>query len=572
MTLRSIAACILVPALLLPGCTEAPAEARSDRYGGVFNINETEHFRSIFPLSVKQANAWRVAGQIYEGLVKVHPGDLHVMPALAESWEVDGSGREYTFSLREGVRFHDDPAFPGGRGRELEAADVVACFERICTPGMGDEMFWLFNDRVVGAEVYHRSLVAGGTGAGGVQGIKALDERTVRITLRQPSPLFLLVLTHPGCWIYPHELIDAHGSKLADHAIGTGPFRLHSVGADQAMVLRRWEHYWDKDEAGRTLPYLDAVRITFDQAKDREFQHFLHGHLTMVDELPADEPEALADSIDKASGRRLFRAWTMPSMSVQYYGFNVRKAPFDDVRVRRALALAIDRSKLVEVVLHGMAIPAGHGLVPPGMQGYPYDLVPGVPFDPDSAAWLLADAGYPGGRGFPPVVVQVNNDGFAYLRVAEAVQEMLERSLGIGITLSVLPSTQHYERVESGGALMWRGGWIADHPDPENFLALLDSRGISVNGGPAGLNTTGYSSARFDSLLQAGAARPNPAERLRSFALAEQQAMQDLPLLPLYHERSVRVAQPYVEGLSLNPIEWLDLSRVWFNKALRDPA
>lgn len=545
--------------------------ARGDRYGGVFNINETEHFRSIFPLTLKQANAWRVAGQIYEGLVKLGPEDLSAQPGLAESWEIDPTGTIYTFKLRRNVRFHDDPAFPDGRGRELVAADVVACFERICTPGVGDEMFWLFEDRVQGAEEFHRAMAAGGSGASGSLAVEAPDEHTVRITLRQAYPLFLLVLTHPGCWIYPQELLDKHGNKLNTHAIGTGPFLLRSAGADQAMVLQRWDHYWDTDESGQALPYLDAVRVTFDQAKEREFQHFLNGHLTMVDELPADQVDVLADSVDKATGKRVFRAWTMPSMSIQYYGFNVRKPPFDDVRVRKAFAMAIDRTKLVDEVLQGLAIPAEHGLVPPGIAGYPYDLVQGVHYDPDSAARLLSAAGYPGGQGFPPVVMQVNNDGFAYLHVAEVIQEMLAHHLGVGITLSVLPSTQHYERVESGGSLFWRSGWIADHPDPENFLTLLDSRGLTAEGGVSALNTSGYNEPRFDSLLHIGAMAQDPKDRLQTLALAEQQAMKDLPLLPMYHERSVRLAQPYVEGLSLNSLEWLDLTRVWFNKALYKP-
>jgi oligopeptide transport system substrate-binding protein len=552
------------------GCTAPDTAPRSDRYGGVFNLNETEHFRSIHPLTLTQASAWRIMAQVYEGLVRFDPHDLSVKPALAERWEVDHAGLVYTFHLRPDVRFHDDAAFTDGVGREVTADDVLRCFGRICTAGEGDRMFWLFQDLVAGANKHYAATLKGEPADTGVEGIEAVDQRTVRITLMRPSPIFLMVLAHSGCWIHPPELTTVYADRLTEHAIGTGPFRFRSAGVDEAMVLERWSHYWGRDAQGGALPYLDAVRVTFDQDKNKEFDQFLAGHITMVDEVPLERAEMLADTLDPRTGKLRFHYRSMPSMSVQYYGFNVGRPPFDDVRVRRAFALAIDKRELVDSTLRNMAVPAMHGLVPPGSMGYPYGSVSTMPYDPDSARVLLKEAGYPDGVGFPPLALQVNNEGYRYLEVAEAVQEMLSTELHIGIALSVLPAPQHYARIESGNAFLWRAGWVADHPDPENFLALLDGRNIPRDSGRiSGLNTTRYTSARFDSLFHAAGGMIDPGTRLQGLALAEAQAMHDVPLLPLYHERDVRLFQPYVRDLALNPLGQLDLSAVWFDRSVK---
>jgi peptide/nickel transport system substrate-binding protein len=181
----------------------------------------------------------------------------------------------------------------------------------------------------------------------------------------------------------------------------------------------------------------------------------------------------------------------------------------------------------------------------------------------------LAAAGYPGGKGFPTVRLQVNNDGFGYVRVAEAVQTMIERELGIGLVISVLPADQHYQWIDEGHALMWRQGWVADYPDPENFLTLfLGQNAVLDTGLPSPLNTTRYHNARFDSLYMAARATTDPETRMNALALAEDQAMRDVTVAPLYHERTVRLLQPWVKGLPANAMDLRDVSRAWFDPAL----
>lgn len=546
------------------GTDKAPSTTGS-RYGGVFNMNETEVLRSIFPLTMTQASAYRIASQIYQGLVCFDPGDLSIQPCLADRWEVDPTGTQFTFHLREGVYFHDDPVFPEGRGRAVTVEDVTRCFNAICRRGVGDQVFWLFQDRVEGANAAY--ALPPGESEPSVSGIQALDRSTVRITLAHPSPNFLQIIAHSGCWIYPQELVDTYGGDLMQHAIGTGPFRLKVARPGESIVLERNARYWDHDASGQQLPYLDGVRVTLVQDKDREIDEFLRGRLSMVLDVSLSRVDVLADSVDN-TGKPRFQTRSVPALAVQFFGLNATKPPFNDVRVRRAVAMAIDRRVLVDSVLRSLAVEADHGIVAPGLSGYPYELVPGVPYDPEGARRLLAEAGYPDGKGFPRLQLQINTGGFGYVRVAGEVQNMLQRELHLAVSVSVMSAKQHYERIESGDALFWREGWIADHPDPENFLALLYGKNaVADTSLSASLNNTRYASPQFDSLFTAALQTTDEGERLRRLAMAERVAMRDVPVIPLYHQRFTVLSQPWVHDLQVNAIEYLFLGRVWFDRS-----
>ncbi len=566
---RRIALLFVAGSLLLAGCGERTPtrQGNGKRHGGVFNLNETGQLRSIFPPTLSQASAFRIMAQVYQGLVAFDPGDLSIKPCLAERWEVDATATQYTFHLREGVRFHDDKAFSDGRGPEVTAGDVVRCFTENCTSGIGDDVFWLFQDRVEGANAYYAATAKGDRPEGGVKGIVEVDDRTVRISLVHPSPNFLQILANPGCWIWPEVLRSEYGTELDLHAIGTGPFQLKEIHIGEVMLLERNPAYWDRDEEGAALPYLDAVRVTFEEDQNLEFEAFLKGHLSALLELPVDRLAQLKDSIDPVSNKARFHLWEVPALSTQFYGFNMFQRPFDDVRVRQAFALAIDRKLLADSVLGGFASAADHGLVAPGLVGYPYENVPGCPFDPDSARALLAAAGYPGGAGFPRISLQANSDGFGYVRVAEAVQSMLERELHVFVSISMVGSAEHYDRIETGKASFWREGWTADHPDPENFLALLSGKNAVTDMAlPASINTTRFRDGIFDEHYMKARQLADDKSRYFELSLAERRAMREVPLTPLYYENVVYILQPWIRDLRPNPIDHVDLTRVWIDK------
>lgn len=548
-------------ALFACSAPEPPRERKSEAgkyYGGIFSANESEELTSLFPLGLTQAASHRIASQIYEGLVRLDPTDLSVQPALAESWSVDATGTEYVFKLRKGVFFHDSPCFPEGKGREFTASDVVHCFTRICTNTPDNKMMWLFQDRVEGANAHY----AGDT-AEGLKGVEAVDGHTVRIKLTDPWSAFLQVLAHQGCWIHPKELTDHFGADNQWHPVGTGPFQVRTFERGKVMVLERFPNYWRTDAGGAQLPYLDGVRYTFEPDKNAELDAFEKGALSVVYELPVDRTDAI-------EGQHVYAVQTTPSFTTQFLGFNSSVPPFTDVRVRRAFNMAIDRRYLVDSVLNGIAVPADHGVVPPGLADYPYGSVPAATHDPQAARLLLAEAGYPGGRGLPTIFLQVNNNGFGYVKVAEAAQAMLERELGARVISTVLPAEQHYERIAEGQAMFWREGWIADHPDPENFLSLFYGRNAPADSTlPSYLNSTRFRDGVYDSLFAKAVHHGDVAERMMLLAKAESRLMERAVVMPLYHERSVRLLQPWVKDMPINGMEYRDLATVWFDPQLR---
>jgi oligopeptide transport system substrate-binding protein len=540
-------------------------EGRGGRkYGGMFNYNESTPVRGLFPLGITQLTSYRLAAQIYEGLVRIDATDLSIQPALAASWEVDPTNTIYTFELRKGVRFHDDPCFTGGKGREMTGEDVLHCFTELCTPGPRNQLSWLFQDLVLGAGARINAALAGREPPP-VKGLELLDDDRLRITLSAPSSTFLQVLAHQGCWVYPKEMVARYADDLAWHPVGTGPFMLRSIKPGSSMVFERNPGYWGTDEHGNALPFLDGLRVTFEQDRAREWEAFERGTLSYY---PGPERAALEAMATRPEGRP--RVDTAAGLSVQFYGFSRVQAPFTDRRVRKAFSLAIDRRALVDSLLGDMASAAERGVVPQGFADYPYDSVPQLRYDPALGQQLLREAGYASGADLPTVFLQVNNDGPAYVRVAAAVQAMLERNLGVQAVVSVLPTEQHFHRVERAKAQFWREGWVADHPDPENFLAIFYGRNAPADTTePSFLNSTRYRNEAYDIRFQQAQTTIDRTERMRLLAGCERILMEDAVVLPIYHERMVRALQPWVRDLPINGMDFLQLRSAWFDRPAR---
>ncbi|MDX9751863.1 MAG: ABC transporter substrate-binding protein, partial [Flavobacteriales bacterium] len=467
------------------------------------------------------------------------------------------------FRLRPGVRFHDDPCFRNGEGRAFVADDVVRCFTAICTPGLGDQMFWLFQGRIAGADAYHAAALQGRTPEH-LAGVERVDDRTVRITLTEPRTDLLQVLAHPGCAIYPHEMLEHYGQDATWNPVGTGPFRRKHFTPGEVLVLEREPDYWGHDELGNRLPFLDAVRYTFVKDREQEVREFAQGRLSAVFEPPADHPAPPALRHGEA------RQQGHPGLSLQYYAFNGLRPPFNDPRVRAAFSLAIDRQAIVDSLFPGRAEPALHGIVPPGFAQYPYDSLPPFTPDPAGARDLLRAAGFPGGEGLPTIFLQVSGNGLGYVDVAGQVQGMLQRELGVRVVITVLPMGQHYERVQLGRAAFWREGWVADHPDPANFLEMFHGRHVPADTAlPSYLNTTRWQDPAFDAAMDAAMREPDELRRMHLLARADRRLMEQHVVVPLYFERQVSWSQPWVHGLDGNGMDHRDLSHVWFDPAAR---
>ncbi len=540
--------------------------------GGVLRMNEVEDFRNLYPLDMTEIGSMHIGSQIYEGLVKLSQSDLSILPAIADTFYKNDDATVWTFPIRKGVRFHNDSCFEGDEGRELTAHDIKWAFDNVCTSSPHNQGYTItFKGRVVGADEYYQSTRDKKPLPGGVSGIKVLDDYKIEITLVKSFAGFLNILATQYCFIFPKEALEKYGEDgLRAKAVGTGAFALKTVKEGEAVILERNPNYWGKDEHGNQLPYLDAVRFSFIKEKKQEFLEFRKGNLDLIFRIPNENIEDILGSLDKAKENRPFEIQVTPAMNIFYYGFFNATKPFNDKRVRLAFNHAIDRNKIVDYTLKGEGIAAIHGIVPPAAsfesKGYNFKALKGYTYDPDLAKKLLAEAGYPEGKGFPAINLQINSGGGDRNGLtAQVVQSMLKENLNIEIGIETLPGTQHWDKLESGKALFWRAGWIADYPDPETFLTLLYSAHIPPNlTDRSYVNTTRFSNAKYDSLFVAALREVDDAKRAALYMQADQVGIDEAAIMPIFYDETYRLIQKNVMDFPINAMEYRDASRIYF--------
>lgn len=570
-------------------------------YGGVLKCNEVEYFRSLYPLNITEVGGHRITNQIYEGLVRFDQADLTIKPSLAESWEMDSSGLGFTFHLRKGVRFHDDPCFPDGKGREVTTRDFEYCLTLLCAPDVSNQGFWVFKDKVKGADNYYLSREYESLKAtvaqhapnsedeaytsavariqeleeknaadiaakpDKVSGISVIDDYTMRIELEKFFPGFLQMLALPFTDVFPREAVEKYGNDMRQNCVGTGPFRIKALRDDEVVILEKNKDYWGKDEFGNQLPYLDGIRITFIKEQKSELLALKKGDLDFVYRLPLEMVEEIIDREDNLLGEyRQFNLQVTPTLATLYYGFLNVDPLFSNKNLRIAFNYAIDRQKIVDFTVKGCALPAFHGIVPPAIKGFNADAVKGYDYNPEKAREYLALAGYPEGKGFPDLTLQINSGGGTNEQVAEAVQKMLNETLNIHVNIIKIPFAQHLENLETGKVQFWRLGWIADYPDPENFLTLFFSGHIPPKlSDKSYLNSTRYRSAAFDSLFTLAISTTDEARRFELYARADQAMISDAPIMPIYYYKDHRLLQKRVQNFPQNAMEYRAYREVW---------
>jgi len=540
-------------------------------YGGVFRVNELEDFRNLYPLNATEVVSTRIAGQVYEGLVKPNPDDLSIVACLAEKWTKNEDASQWTFSIRKGVKFHDDACFEGGKGREMTAKDIKWCFDMLCAASPENQQFAnSFKDRVAGANEYYQSTIDKKPLAAGVAGIKVIDDYTVQINLTHPFAGFLNILITPGTWIYPQEAFDKYGVEMRKQCVGTGAFKVKTIKEGETVVLEKNPNYWATDEHGNKLPYLDAIKITFLKEKKSELLEFKSGNLDMMYRLPTEMiPDILGELDNAKDGNKPFILQDIPAMSVYYYGFQHQSEIFNKKEVRLAFNYAIDREKIVNYTLQGEGIPGIYGIVPPSFTKYASTTLKGYTLDVDKARKLLAQGGYPQGKGFPKLTLQINSGGGdRNIRTAEVIQKMLKENLNIDVEINVMPFAEHLESLETGKAFFWKQGWSADYPDPETFLTLLYGKHVPANlTDKSYLNTVRYKSERFDSIFSAAMNETDEAKRFDLYRQADQQAIDDGAIMPIFYDEGYRLIQTTVKNFPINAMEYRDLSVVYFAPA-----
>lgn len=528
----------LVPAVVL---MHACGHREQDHAGSVFRYNQAEGITSLDPAFARNLENMWACDQLYDGLVEMGP-DLEVRPGIAQRWSVSDDGLTYTFHLRSDVRFHASEAFPQGEGRRVVAHDVRYSFERIRDPHTASPGRWVFEHVLPGTE-----------------GFEVPDDSTFVVRLLRPYPPFLGLLTMVYANVVPEEAVRFHGAGWRDHPVGSGPFSFFHWEEGVKLVLHRNPHYHQRDEHGVSLPYLDAVSISFVKDRNAEFLALMKGELDMMSGADGAFLGELLDPLGHVQQRYADRIHVLraPALATDYLGFlldsnaaMVRTSPWQDARVRRAIGLAIDRQRIVSQLYRGVGLPA-RSIVPPGMPGASGM---GQVHDPQEARRLLAEAGYPEGEGLPPLTLTVTA---SYLELCELIQHELA-AYGVQIVVDVVPLSSHKEGTANGDFKFFRKNWIADHPDAENFLMLF----TSANHAPAGPNYTRYAHPLMDSLYTRALRTADREERIALYRRMDSLVVSEAPAVFLLHPEVIRFVRNDVEGLVADPMNQLDLRRV----------
>jgi peptide/nickel transport system substrate-binding protein len=568
----------LLTVLAALGCTK-PGEpegtlrpARGGRnYGGIYRQNETGELRGLDPVGLNDVTSGHVAINIYEQLIEFD-ADLNIVPEIAKSWTISLDGCTYTCTLRNDVYFHDDPCFPNGKGRKLTAHDVKYSFTRLVDVREQTRNDAYLRDKVVGAtEYYEATRQASRTGkqpsVRGVSGFVAVNDTTFEIILTKPFAPFIYTLTQPSFGIVPHEAVEKYGRDLFQHPVGTGPFTFVEWSPDRHCILKRNHKYWAVDSFGNQLPYLDGIRFSFMKDDKMQLLEFAAGKLEESYRIPNEYFADIVDEYKRPRGKwSKFVLLHKTALATQYYGFLNTDPVFRDVRVRQAFNYAVDRNRIIRYVLKGQASgPAHHGIVPPSMPGYASDSVEGYSFNPAKARALLAEAGYPGGKGFPQITLQLNAGGGRNMSIAESIQGMLKEHLNVNVTLMQVEFAQHLTDIDKGKAPFYRLGWVADYPDPESFLNLYYGKLVPKDGGDSPINSVRYQHPAFDRIFEQALTTTDHAERMRLYRQAEQIAIHDAPMLLILNDEDYRFIQPYVKGHPNNAMDRTPYNQTWFD-------
>lgn len=533
-----VSVAVLVAGLLLSGCgsRETPAEA------GV--TTQTLHVASVGepseldPHVINAPPDFKIVPMLFEGLLTGDPATLEPRPGVASTWEVSADRLTYTFHLRPDAKWSN--------GDAVTAADFLYSWQRALTPALGSQYTFLMS-AVVGAD----DFAAGRLEDFSRVGFAAPDPATVTITLAQPTPYFLGNLANNPIWAPVHRAtIEAAGGMAKRGGGWTKPGTMVSNGA---FVLRAWRPnelirlersptYWNSGDVR-----LNAIEYHSFDSSDTEERAFRAGQLHVAVTVP----------VAKLDGYRAMKDSPLrevDSLIDRFINLNTTRAPFDDVRVRRAFALALDRELLARRVYHGTVTPA-RGVVPAGMPGYAAEDL--LADDAAEAKALLAAAGFPGGAGFPTVQLSVESGGSN--ESAQALQARWREVLGINVEILQSETRVHWGRLQQKDYTLAVGGWVADYPDATAMLDLWKTE--------SGWNFTGWSSPDYDAALAAAATAPDEAARRERLHQAERLLMEAMPVIPIGFERNPSLVRPEVRNLHDNALDRPDYRSVYLEAA-----
>ena len=526
---------------LLPVFFSCTSHQHSDKK--IFRYNEATGIASLDPAFAKNQSIMWAIHQLYNTLVEVDD-NMKLKPSLAKSWAFSNNNKTLTFLLRKDVNFQDDAAFVNGKGRRLNAQDVVYSFNRIIDKNTASPGAWIFNSRV-----------------DSVAPFVAVNDSVFQLNLLQPFQPILGILSMQYCSIVPKEAVVKYGNEFRSHPVGSGPFSFVAWEEGQALILKKNDHYFEKDSSGYALPYLDGIKVNFYDSKATEFLEFQQDRLDFINDI---DP-SFKDEILTKTGN-LKKEWIgkialqkHPYLNIEYFGILadttnelVKSSPLKLKAIRQAINYAIDKKKMMLYLRNSIGTAAESGFVPPGLPSFDAAAVPGYDYNPAKAKQLITEAGYGNGKSMPVIKLLTIP---IYVNLASYVANELKQ-VGINVQVEAIQKSLLLEQTSKSQALFFRGSWIADYPDAENYLSVFYSKN------PAPPNYTRYKNKAYDLLYEKALAETNDSSRYKIYQQMDRIVMADAPVVPLWYDMALHLIQTNIKNFNQNSLNMLELRRV----------
>lgn len=525
---------------LLAACNGCGGSSKKDDLS-FFRYNQSSGLASLDPAFAKDQSTIWPCNQLYNSLLQLDD-NLNTQPAIAKSWDISEDGKTYTFHLRNDVKFHDNACFPNGKGRTVVASDVVFSFKRITDKKVASPGAWIFSNSIDTTQPF-----------------TALNDTTFQLKLGKPFRPMLGILAMQYCSVIPHEAIEKYGVDFRRNPVGTGPFMYKNWKEGTALILVKNPNYFELDENGKQLPYLDGIKISFIDNKKTEYTSFRQGELDFINSIDQSFIDEVLDEDGnmQAKLKGKFNLLKTPYLNTEYLGFlmagkDEKANPLLNKNIRLAINYGFDRKEMLKYLRNGVGKPAESGFTPYGLPSYSDSLV-GFTYNPDKAKALLAEAGYPGGKGLPEIRMYTNE---TYKEFALFISKQLER-IGLNVKVEVSQPAILREWMSQGKVNFFRGSWLADYPDAENYFAVFYSK----NGSPP--NYTRFNNKQYDALYEQALAENDDTKRFAIYRQIEHIILAEAPVVPLYYDEVLRFSQNNVEGLTANGLNLLNLKRVY---------
>ena len=498
----------------------APTE---DENLSIFRYNQSSGIGSLDPIFAKdQATIW-ACNQLFNGLVQLNK-DLEVIPSIAKSWKISEDAKRYTFHLRRDVYFHNHELLKVNR--KVIASDFTYSFDRLRSKKLASPGAWV----LANTESYH-----------------AKNDSTFEIQLKNPFPPFLGLLSMQYCSVVPNEIVE--NTNFRKYPIGTGPFHFQYWKEGVKLVFRKNANYFEK-ENGEQLPFLDAVAISLIKDKQAAFMEFLKGDLDFISGIDAsykDEVLCKDGTLNKKYKGKIILN-TQPYLNTEYLGFLMKDAL--PLQIRQAINYGFDRKKMLKYIRNNIGSPALQGFVPKGLPSFSENLK-GYNYNPEKAKQLVLESNFDLNT---EIILSTTS---SYLDLCEYIQHALAE-IGLKVRIEVNPPSTHRQMVATSKLTFFRGSWIADYADAENYLALFYSKNFC----PSGPNYTHFKNTKFDNLYEKASQETNDSIRHELYIEMDELIIQEAVIVPLYYDRILRFTQLNISGFNSNAMNLLDLKRV----------